>query len=253
MALAVLCALAGGSVELFLALTAALAPPLAFALDATLAQPRRPLALPPRRATAAAAGAAACALCMLTERGDTAGAYLAVCVWFLMWAAERSWETLLLAPPPDAEAGDALGSFVASTAKAVHAAAAALAPEGEPPAPPQAFERALYGSALPLLPLLLFGVLRGELGAVAAAELSVPAISTLALSAAAAAGGTAAALLATDVLDGRGLAAVTAACNVGTLLISHVVAEAPRPSFLGLLSAMVAVAAGSAFKLAPPE
>ena len=265
LALCALCALGGGSVELFLALTAALAPPLAGALDAALS-PGVPPPLHPRRRTAAVAGAAACAVCVLSERGDSAGAYVALAAWFAVFAAERTWETLLLTPPPDGadgeDGGGAAGGPLAAAARAVHGAAGALGaaarglapatPQG-PPTPPSAFEKALYGNSwcLPLLPPLL--LLRGELGAIAAAELSVPAVTTLALSAAAAAGGTAAALLATDVMEARALAMVTVACNVGTLIISHAVAEDPHPTLLGLLAAAVAVVAGAAFKLLPSE
>jgi hypothetical protein len=151
---------------------------------------------------------------------------------------------------------------VGALARVAHGAASALAaaarglspatPPG-PPSPPSAFEKALYGNSvcLPLLPPLL--LLRGELGAIAAAELSVPALTTLALSAAAAAGGTAAALLATDVMEARALALVTTGCNAATLLISHAVAEEPHPTLLGLAAAVVAVFAGAAFKLLPSE
>jgi hypothetical protein len=270
LSLAVLCALGGGSVELFLALTASLAPPLCLALDAALAGDAHPQPPPPpTRRTAAAAGAAASALCVLSERGDTAGAYVAIVCWFLALAAERTWETLLLAPPPPPEGGadsehghggaggrSGVAGAVEAATRAAHALSSALSSSlggsaaAGPAPPPSAFEKALYGSALPLLPLALLAVLRGELGAVGSAELSVPALTTLMLSAAAAAGGTAAALLATDVLDGAALARGTAACNVGTLLISHVVAEAPRPTLLGLLASLVAVAAGATFKLA---
>jgi hypothetical protein len=265
LALCALCALGGGSVELFLALTAALAPPLAAALDAALS-PGVPEPLSARRRHAAAAGAAACAVCVLSERGDSAGAYIALAAWFAVWAAERAWETLMLSPPPDAAGGEdggaGAGGAVGALARVAHGAASALAaaarglspatPPG-PPSPPSAFEKALYGNSvcLPLLPPLL--LLRGELGAIAAAELSVPALTTLALSAAAAAGGTAAALLATDVMEARALALVTTGCNAATLLISHAVAEEPHPTLLGLAAAVVAVFAGAAFKLLPSE
>ena len=47
------------------------------------------------------------------------------------------------------------------------------------------------------------------------------------------------------------LAAAVAACNLGTIIVSHCVREEPAPTAVGLAAALAAVAAGTAFKLLP--
>jgi len=268
--LCVLAVLAGGSVELLLSFTAALAPPLAHALDVFLAKrglvsgsllgPGAESEAGPehrgfaRRRAAASAGVGACTLAALSERGDSASAYLALLLWFGTAALERCWDAALtLAGEAGAVEAPSQGALPGDLSTALTAAAgAALGRAGPAAQPPSAYERALYGSALPAAPLLLCALLRGELGGLLrAGALNVPSLTTLCLSAAASAGSLIAALLAPDVLPARGLATATAVCNAGTLLIQRGVTEAPRPSVFGLLAAAVAVASGAAYKLAP--
>lgn len=86
----------GGSVELFLAFSAALAPVAGLALDHALSERPRPPPSPLRRAAAAAGGLSAL-VCALTERGDTRGAYEAIFAWFAVLALERAWEARTVA------------------------------------------------------------------------------------------------------------------------------------------------------------
>lgn len=99
----------GGSVELFLAFSAALAPVLGLALDHALSEQPRPQPSPQRR-FAAVAGALAALTCAVTEKGDSRGAYEAIVGWFVVLALERAWEARARAVVLERERAPNLGN-----------------------------------------------------------------------------------------------------------------------------------------------
>ena len=107
----------------------------------------------------------------------------------------------------------------------------------------------LLANLLPCPALALLALLSGEMGAV---ELSVPTLTAVALSSCTSALASISLLLIQDtqLVSGAAMARATAGCNAAALALNAVVGVLPRPSILARLTALAAVVAGAAFKLA---
>jgi len=269
LSLAQLLSLGKGSVEAFLAVTAACVPPLACFADSLLAGAAALPTLSHKQRQAAVGGTAAAAVALLAQApwAGLVGPVLLLALWLTVFLADKAWTTLRAAPllppaKPLAEAGEesAPGPETGLLARAhaiVHSTCEQLAMLTAPPAaaasgelalpqPPSPFERVLYGNALPL-PLLAVGVLLS--GELLSLELTIPALSALLLSALATAVSSVAVLLLaeTQALRAARLLRATAGCNAAALLLNALVSSPPRVGLLGRGAALAAVASGAYF------
>jgi len=259
LSLLTLLSLRAGSVEGFLAVTAACVPLLAASWESLAQGGALPL-LSPRQRQAAAVGCAAAALTLLCQPA-LLRPLLLLALWHATHLADKAWCTLRLQPPAAGGAEEAGGageeagpptgsSFLDRGRRMVHAAAAQLAaltpPSTAQPQPPSPFERVMYGNALPLAPLALGVLLSGEL---LAAEHSIPSLGALVASGAATAVASVAVLVLSETQALRPLPLLrgVTACNAAALVLSGLT-RAPSVGPLGRACALVAVVAGAAFQ-----
>jgi len=244
--------LTSGSVEVFVAVTAAVLPPLCALFDSHLA--RTSYAFSAKQRSHALSGTAAAALTALLERRAYFSLVLALFVWLCVFTLDRAFDILRRAPrlPVDAEGGGGVGSgdALSGATRFVHGCTDLLSSSTEVSAPPPTpFERLLLANLLPCPILAVLALLSGEMGAI---ELSVPTLTAVALSSCTSALASISLLLIQDtqLVSGAAMARATAGCNVAALALNAVVGVLPRPSILARLTALAAVVAGAAFKLA---
>jgi len=240
-----------GGVPVFVAVTAACVPPLCAWVEAVAGGGSK-AAESSRKGRAAVYGAAL-ASCVVLMRLSMS-LLLSLALFLGVLVTDRVFDSLRRLPRSftgDVEGGShgAAADGMAMLTLRVQQLSDAVAGRGN--GTPTAYERCLYGNALPL-PLIAFAaLLRGEIIGAAAIEWSLASLGALVIGAVATAGVSLAALLLaeTQLLPGPVQARATAACNAAALLL-NVAVGVPPVGVMSSMAALGAVAAGAAFRLA---
>lgn len=240
-----------GGVPVFVAVTAACVPPLCAWVEAVAGGGSK-AAESSRKGRAAVYGAAL-ASCVVLMRLSMS-LLLSLALFLGLLVTDRVFDSLRRLPRSfmgDVEGGShgAAADGMSMLTLRVQQLSDAVAGRGN--GTPTAYERCLYGNALPL-PLIAFAaLLRGEIIGAAAIEWSLASLGALVVGAVATAGVSLAALLLaeTQLLPGPVQARATAACNAAALLL-NVAVGVPPVGVMSSMAALGAVAAGAAFRLA---